>query len=118
MVVLPRRFSIHRLIELTLSSCDQRSCRDVCVSAGSLQGVIVLRVCIVSFTAAFDRYKVSDSVRSVGLLGQLLYHVSKALLNFATSRRYRSRFLLFNSANPGIYLRIGLCDRSFFIFLN
>ena len=76
-----------------------------------------MRRLIIFVSFGHDRCEISDSVRGVSLLCQLLYDVSESPLNFATSRRQFNRLLGLNS-NSGIYLRIGLCNRALLIFFN
>ena len=77
----------------------------------------MLRGRVDRFAARLDRCEISDSIRRVGLLGQLLYDISKALLNLAAPRRDRRRLLYFDT-NPGVLLRIGLCNGALLIFFD
>ena len=77
----------------------------------------MLRGCVDRLATSLDRCEISDSIRRVGLLGQLLYDISKALLNLAAPRRDGCRLLLLD-CNPGVLLRIGLCNGALLIFLN
>ena len=77
----------------------------------------MLRGRVDRFTTRLDRCEISDSIRRVGLLGQLLYDISKALLNLAAPRRHRRQLLLFDT-NSGVLLRIGLCNGALLIFFD